>query len=607
MNKTFYYHWQWNLKSSPEALWPLVTDTNRFNRDVGLPTVNDITENPQNFRRRLYSKEFGMRIEWIEEPFEWVRPYRFGVQRNYQSGPLQEMRVLCQLEALPDGGTHLDYEVWIRPKNLLGRLAVPFQIGYLTARKVQKTFERYDAIAHSSAPNPLLSTTPAPYQFSPTQKQRLNHYEKNLIDLGADPSLVQKLIHFIENGDDTTLCRIRPYALADLWEAPRRSVLELCLYATRVGLVEFQWEHICPVCRVTKHTPKSLSNVRSQVYCDSCGMDFDVDFEHTVELTFRPNPTIREVDPNQFCFSGPHFTPHIIIQQVLAPDSSREVQPVLETGRYRLRLPIQSSQLYLQANPYGQGEAQLNISAEQLDHQELQLSTMPLLHLSNHTDHEQLLILEQVAGDNKSASAADVTALQRFRDLFASEALRPGEQISVGSMSIVFTDLRGSTGLYTDIGDAPAFGLVMSHFDILRQAIDADGGAIVKTIGDAVMAVFRNPLAALRAMLNAQTQLATTSTERPLQLKVGVHNGACIAVTLNEKLDYFGSNVNIAARLESQSSGNDLIISNHIYTDPEVADWLSSEACPVIAEPFKTTLRGFGDEQFVLWRLYPKA
>ena len=139
--------------------------------------------------------------------------------------------------------------------------------------------------------------------------------------------------------------------------------------------------------------------------------------------------------------------------------------------------------------------------------------------------------MERMAWSDQAATAAEVTALQVFRDLFSNEALRPGEQISVGTLTVLFTDLRGSTQLYREIGDAPAFGRVMTHFDVLREAIRCEEGALVKTIGDAVMAVFRRPAGALRAILKAQATLADPPDGlRPLMLKVGIHSGPCIAV-----------------------------------------------------------------------------
>ncbi len=91
----FHYHWVFNLKSSPERLWPLIADTNRFNRDTGVPEVEiESGKRLQNARRRLRLSIYGMPIEWEELPFEWVRPVRFGVNRVYSKGPMAQMRVL---------------------------------------------------------------------------------------------------------------------------------------------------------------------------------------------------------------------------------------------------------------------------------------------------------------------------------------------------------------------------------------------------------------------------------------------------------------------------------------------------------------------------------
>jgi class 3 adenylate cyclase len=201
-------------------------------------------------------------------------------------------------------------------------------------------------------------------------------------------------------------------------------------------------------------------------------------------------------------------------------------------------------------------------------------------------------------------TAAEVTTLQVFRDLFSSELLRPGEHISVGNLTILFTDLRDSTNLYREIGDAPAFGRVQDHFGVLQEAIAEEDGALIKTIGDAVMAVFRRPISGLWAILSAQQRLAFPPDDAPpLYLKAGMHHGPCIAVTMNDRLDYFGSVVNIAARLERLSSGKDVIISDAIRHDPEVAELLSAPDMQLDAEQFEAQLKGFDNEQFYLWRV----
>lgn len=598
----FYYRWEWHLRASPETLWPLVADTNRFNRDTGVPSIqrrNAPEENLSNARRNLRLYRLGVPVEWEEEPFEWVRPYRYGVARHYSSGPVLEMRTLAELTPQPDGGTHVVYQVWATPRNLLGKIAIPVQIGFLSKRSFEVAFKRYDRFALNNLPLEML---PGQTHFAPGGKERLKSAREGLISEGAQPEIVTHLTEVIEKTDDIPLARMRPYQLADDWKLPRRDVLEHFLVATRRGMLELQWDVLCPLCRNAKQVTKTLGNLKEQVHCETCNIDFDVNFERSVELTFRPNPAIRETERGEFCIAGPQTTPHVAVQQLLAPGEERLVTPMLENGRYRLRTLKLRGGEYIQVSADGLEE--ISMRASKLDGWppgEIQVAPHANIRLKNSTDEEQLFILERMTWSDQAVTASEVTALQMFRDLFANEALRPGEQISVGSLVIVFTDLRGSTRMYREIGDAPAFGLVMSHFDVLKDAINGEGGAIVKTIGDAVMAVFRRPAPAMRAMLHAQQALAKEDRIHPLQLRAGIHYGPCIAVTLNDRLDYFGSTVNMAARLEGFSTGGDVIVSEAVYTDPEVVELINSPDFG--AERFHTKLKGFDDDHFHLWRV----
>jgi len=164
----------------------------------------------------------------------------------------------------------------------------------------------------------------------------------------------------------------------------------------------------------------------------------------------------------------------------------------------------------------------------------------------------------------------------------------------------MFTDLRDSTRMYRLIGDAPAFGRVRQHFEILEQEIAAQGGAVVKTMGDAVMAVFRQPLGAVLAIQNAHAEITKTEGTPPLYLKVGIHRGPCIAVTLNERLDYFGSTVNAAARLPGLAEGGEIVLSEQAASDPQVSEWLTNSHLP--HGQFEATVKGF-EQSFRLWRV----
>ena len=148
--------------------------------------------------------------------------------------------------------------------------------------------------------------------------------------------------------------------------------------------------------------------------------------------------------------------------------------------------------------------------------------------------------------------------------------------------------------MYQLVGDAAAFGTVIDHFGILRDVIEDNRGGIVKTIGDSVMAVFRDPMDGIRASLQMIARINEYNAGfegQPLTLKIGLHQGPCIAVNLNERLDYFGSTVNIAARLEGQSRGGEVVTSQEIMNEQKVQRYLNHK--DLYVERYQTVLKGF--------------
>jgi class 3 adenylate cyclase len=601
--REYHYRWEHDFKSSPEQLWPLVADTNRFNRDTGLPQLEfeKSKKRLRNARRRVRLSIHGMPVEWEEQPFEWVRPERFGLERIYSRGPLARMRVLVELSRKPDGGTHMTYDVWTAPRNIFGAVVIPLQIKLSNSPKFNATFKKYDSIALKGLEAELINEDSEADKGDVGRLAALK--PKLLADVPDDArNAVERLIEFIQRSDDLTAGRIRPYELADKWGEPRKLVLETCLRATRIGLLDFQWNLLCPLCRGPQHSSSSLKDIETNVHCATCKIDFTVNFDRYVELTFRPNAAIRRVETAEFCVGSPQRTPHVVAQQLLPAAEVRTLNLPLEIGNYRLRVLELAGSQPINVSSDGKPEVSVVVGPNGIAGEQLNLSERSSLTIKNETDAEQLVILERMTWSDQATTAAEVTALQTFRDLFSTEALRPGEQISVGTLTVLFTDLRNSTRLYREIGDATAFGRVMNHFDVLKQVIVSHEGAIVKTIGDAVMAVFRCPADGVEAMLEVQELLASPPDGgMPLALKAGLHTGPCIAVTLNDRLDYFGSTVNMAARLEGLSSGLDVILSQNAFDDPKVQDLLRSEGYS--AERFDMSLKGFEDERVELWRI----
>jgi class 3 adenylate cyclase len=606
--REYHKRWEFDLKSSPERLWPYIADTNRFNRDTGVPQIEIGPADKQlrNARRKLRLGFYGLPVEWEEQPFEWVKPVRFGVERVYSKGPIARLRMRAELTPNSDGGTHLIYEVWSMPRNIPGAVAIPVQLNFVVARRFREYIQKYDNVAFQGAAaetaGPNTSQSSFDLQRLATLKQKLIADLETTESPGQKLAVAARLADFLERGDDFAVARIRPYKLADDWHEPRRLVLEVCLRATRVGLLDFQWDLLCPLCRGPQESGLSLKDIHADVHCETCKINFTANFDRYVELTFRPNPAVRRLSVASFCIGSPNWTPHVVAQQLLPLGDKRDLVLPLESGAYRLRaLELPGSQ-DVTVSTEGETSAHVTLSNNGWSEEPLQVNENLKLTLQNETGAEQLVILERLEWSDQATTAAEVTALQMFRDLFASEALRPGEQISVGTLTVLFTDLRHSTQLYREIGDATAFGRVMSHFDVVKKSIAEHDGAIVKTIGDAVMAVFRSASDGLLAMLEVQKALAEPDDgSRPLQLKAGLNTGPCIAVTLNDRLDYFGSTVNMAARLECQSSGSDVIISRSVFEDPKVQELIESDSFDAV--PFEMGLKGFENESFELWRV----
>lgn len=597
MAKEFHFSWQWDLESSPEAIWPFASDTNRFNRDTGQPEV-EIFSNVKGVKQMRMRLPV-LHVEWEEEPFDWTYPYSFGVSRVYSRGPVDSMHSQARFERLPNSGTRITYTTSFKVSNPLVQSLIPFVIGVIAKHRFQKAFRMYDEIAKKKEAFQEIGR-PRVLETSGYRRFRINSEE--MAARGTDPELLARLEEYLTRADDLALQRIRPYALADHWGASRREVLEMFLRATRAGILDMSWDLLCPSCRGTTDGSTNLGDVRGTSHCNTCQIDFTVNFDHNIEVVFKPNPSVRAVDFNAaFCAGSPQLQPHVVMSQALAPLRSLPVPVQLERGRYTLRALDVPGSISLYADVDGAGQLDLRLSPFGWPPEQGHVSLQPTLTLVNATERNRVFQLERTAWSDQASTAADVTALQVFRDLFASEVLRPGEEISIGSVTLMFTDLRESTRLYRAIGDASAFGRVREHFQVLEDAVANEGGSIVKTMGDAVMATFRHPLDALRAVWKAQKEI-TERGEPLLWLKVGLHSGPCIVVNLNDRLDYFGSTVNIAARLPNFSEGGEVILSDPFCQDPEIGDFLAQNAASGALTRFTGDVKGF-DEPFTMWRL----
>jgi class 3 adenylate cyclase len=185
---------------------------------------------------------------------------------------------------------------------------------------------------------------------------------------------------------------------------------------------------------------------------------------------------------------------------------------------------------------------------------------------------------------------------QTFRDIYRANTLDVDQRLKITSLTFLFTDLKGSTELYERVGDLAAFDLVRAHFRVLNEIVAAEAGAVVKTIGDAVMATFPTPDRAVAAALRMREAMRRLNEQRggeDLLLKIGIHEGPCLAVTLNDRQDYFGQTVNIASRVQNLAVSRAIFATESVVADPQSSRLLQTAG--LTALPQRASLQGIGD------------
>jgi class 3 adenylate cyclase len=293
-------------------------------------------------------------------------------------------------------------------------------------------------------------------------------------------------------------------------------------------------------------------------------------------------------------------TPHVPVQVLLRSGERRTVAIELPAGLYRLRTQHPGTHVDIEHS----GGAFPGVRVTATGVETLPPGEVGEVAFHNDAGFEVAALVEDRNWTKDALTAVEVVSLQAFRDMFSEATLRPGDEAAVGQVALLFSDLRGSTALYERVGDSRAYNIVRDHFAFLASIVRDHEGAIVKTIGDAVMASFGDPANAVKAALAMQKRIVEFNdaheNHHDLSIKLGVHCGSSIMVNLNERLDYFGSTVNMAARLQGQSEGDDIVLSRAVVDDPAVKPLLAGHS----AREESVLLKGF-DAPVSFLRLLP--
>ena len=433
-----------------------------------------------------------------------------------------------------------------------------------------------------------------------------------LLRQAADPAVADALKTSVEKDTDRALNRINPLSYAEAHGLDEEETVGGFVHAARLGLFDMSWNMLCPGCGGVLETGAALKTLNHpHYYCSLCAEDHEPTLDRLVEVTFTVNPSIRRIaahDPDslpfaeymrQIFWSSSNDSPEDIesaIQKVtldameLGAGEKAAMSLTLPKGFAIVFDPVTHSSLFLQVDGDETRERR-NLSLVFADahahngthkvqpgparisvENKTARRTMPGIWL--HSEEMEKLTARRLP----FLTATRLLSNQAFRDLYRSGTFDPEQRFKITSLTILFTDLRGSTALYDRIGDLAAFDLVRSHFGALLEAVAAEGGAVVKTIGDAVMATFPTPDRALRSAMRMREAMREINQSRgsdDLALNIGLHSGPCLAVMLDDRQDYFGQTVNIASRVQGLAEPDAILATKPIIESSEVARVLS--------------------------------
>jgi class 3 adenylate cyclase len=575
-----------DITAAPERVWPFIADTDRMNRRLGLKGVKytPLDEGERTGARLTASTRLGgLAVQYEEMPWEWTWTRGLAVRRNFVGGPIAWLDFSWRMEAAPKG-SKLHVKVEALPRHLMLRPLVWLNLRQAAAGMASLATEIEAHIA-TGAPSPFLKP------ITPADQGSLARALADLAKRGVKEPILKRLRTLITEASDADCVKLRPFELADQWGEDRREVLVAFLHAVPAGLLEMQWSLVCPSCRTSAAEVPTLEDISPEGHCNQCDINFEAELDRAVEAGFKPAATVRKVPPLMFCAAGPARTPHVLVQANLEAGEKKVVLAPPQPGRYGL-FARGGARASLEVEANGPAEATIKLAADSFVPADVFLAPWGTLQVINESGAPRHVKVERQEYASAAVTAHYLATVGEFRSLFSKDLLKRGTPLKVSRVSLLFTDLTGSTALYSSVGDAAAFRFVDDHFDVLRGAVTKSGGTVVKTMGDAVMAAFVDDIACAKAAFACLEGFDAfrrkTDHAAVTQIKLGMFGGPCYVVTANGTLDFFGQTVNVAARLQSLADSGDVVVA------AETFDALPDEvkAHVSVSAPFDATVKG---------------
>lgn len=454
-------------------------------------------------------------------------------------------------------------------------------------------------------------------------------------------AVVKKIGEVLPTLDDWQLLRINPFSFAQQQGLSENECLDVLIHGAKIGLFDFSYSLVCPLCAGLVHNHRAIEQLDStSFYCAVCDIEVPTTLDDQVEVSFILHSSIKvlAIDPlsdltsyrryhfsDNYQFSRPASTCLVQIIKglvTLAPDEEAKISLTATSPQVNRLASVENntaisicfsdeanqsfdrSMLTIDLLPTGfaPGELHLPLGSFEFKVKNHTPNTIGFLLLQPQKEKIVEILKQHPTTIKPFLTAKMLLNNQSFRELFRIDPLVDNLNLNVKNLTIMFTDLRGSTEMYDKAGDMLAYKLVKAHFKILITVVRQFSGAIVKTMGDAIMATFSRPLDGFLAALEMLKQIEQLNQEwqaagYDIGLKIGINEGPALAVVNDERIDYFGQSVNIAARVQGLATSGEIWISQSILESPGVKAILNEHGYQT--EQHSAILKGVGQPTVV--------
>jgi class 3 adenylate cyclase len=406
---------------------------------------------------------------------------------------------------------------------------------------------------------------------------------------------------YVREAPDEALLHVNPLRFAIEQGMDERDAVDLFVHAAHAGVFDLLWGIVCEHCAGYLTTAGGIRSIGRSRSCGLCAADVHGSMDDSVEVTFTVSPATRRIRfharraPSREDVMRVYFSPSVTLSPefrrwidtswlgVRRVAGGRKTSFALELppGDYAVITNENHTRMTIRVGASGGRTVEVDLlEARFVPAAANARAGRIVVRVTNRDSAAASLVFARLPGDDDLngkdpfysigpfLTGKRLLSTQSYRELFRGETPGRGASLAIRSLCFLFTDLKSSTALYERVGDIKALAMVRDHFGILRDRVSANGGAVVKTIGDAVMATFDEPRAGMAAALQMNAALRSKTRTRELSVKVGLHVGPCVAIDSNDRLDYFGQTVNIAARVQALADGGEVVCTDAVWNAP---------------------------------------